>query len=85
MKKWFSLAVVVAVIIGTVVYVLSRVREDPERASELYEGVKDTAKATPEKATAFYHTAKDRLERVDARVEADAQAATEPVVEAAAS
>ena len=64
-KKWFGIAAVVAAIGGAVGYVLTKVRQDPETASEMYEGVKETAKESPEKAAAFYDAAKEKLQGAD--------------------
>ena len=42
-KKWFLLAAVAAAIGGAMAYVLTKVKENPEKAAEVYEGVKETA------------------------------------------
>ena len=73
MKKWFWLAAVVAAIGGAMAYVMTKAKENPEKAAELYEGVKETAKESPEKAAAFYDAAKDILQRGNGgNAEADA-------------
>jgi hypothetical protein len=76
-KKWFRLAAVVAAIGGAVGYVLTKAKENPEKAAELYEGVKETAKESPEKAAALYDAAKDMLQRGNGgNAEADAERET---------
>ncbi len=76
-KKWFRLAAVVAAIGGAMAYVLTKVKENPEKAAEVYEGVKETAKESPEKAAALYDAAKDMLQRGNGgNAEADAERET---------
>ena len=60
-KKWFGLAAVVAAIGGAVAYVLTKVKESPDKATEVYEGMKEKAKESPEKASAMVDAAKDKL------------------------
>jgi hypothetical protein len=57
-------------------YVLTKVKENPEKAAEVYEGVKETAKESPEKAAALYDAAKDMLQRGNGGTEADAERET---------
>ena len=76
-KKWFRLAAVVAAIGGAMAYVLTKVKENPEKAAKVYEGVKETAKESPEKAAALYDAAKDMLQRGNGgNAEADAAKVT---------
>ena len=62
-RKWFGIAAVVAAIGGAVAYALTKDKESPETAAEVYEGVKETAQESPEKAAAVYTAAKEKLKR----------------------
>ena len=62
-KKWFGIAAVVAAIGGAVGYVLTKVKGSPETASEMSEGVKETAKESPEQAAALHDAAKEKSQR----------------------
>jgi hypothetical protein len=70
-KKWFGLAAVVAAIGGATAYVLTKVREDPEKASYTSAAVS----LTP--AAALYDAAKTKLQRDNGSSEgADAEKET---------
>lgn len=75
-KKWFGIAAAVAAIGAAAGLAVNKLRESPESAAEMYEGVKETAKAGPEKAAAIYGAAKEKVasetssdEKVDAELE----------------
>jgi hypothetical protein len=72
-KKWFGLAAVVATIGGAVAYVLTKVKESPDKAAEVYGGIMEKAKESPEKAGAKVDAAKEKFQRLDDEAGAEAE------------
>lgn len=70
-KKWFGLAAVAAAIGGAVAYLVTKVKESPDKAAEMFETAKEKAKESPEKAAALIDTAKDKVKRNGEDAESD--------------
>ena len=60
-KKWFGIAAAVAALGAAAGLAVNKLRDSPEKAAEVFEGVKETAKAGPEKAAAMYGVAKEKV------------------------
>ena len=62
-KKWLGLAAVGVAIAGAVTYLVTKAKESPDRAAEMYTTVKEKAKEAPERVAAVYGTTKDKMLR----------------------
>ena len=74
-KKWFGIAAVTAAASAVAAYGLTKIRQSPEGAAEMDEGVKATAKEGPEKAAAIDDAANEKLQRSDETAEAELETA----------